>query len=231
MVLAVLGALAVLVALVVYVNQVAAETGDKVSVWKLVRDVEAGAVLSKDDVALDAVPLKYVGTDQVRNEADAVGKVALGDMKAGKYLYFSDFVLEADGNGTDVQTTFYADIESGVAGQIQAGSRVDVLFVNTAAPQSSEASSCIAEVALENVEVVNVGEAQKTQGKSNDTVAQYPVTFSLSVSDAATVQLANVLSNEHFRPFLLLRSVGDESSHSIDNDAVIRKLKAAGMCP
>ncbi|WP_050670802.1 Flp pilus assembly protein CpaB [Luteipulveratus halotolerans] len=210
LVVAALGAIAVFVSVLSFVSSVNARAGDFTSIVVLSRDVKAYEAIGPEDVELREIPQKWMSDTAIQDARDVVGLVPTTNTKAGTYAQSGMFVPRpgiADGHR---EIAVMVDAETGVAGKVKSGDRVDIIATFEQKDQGSRATS---QLWAQDVLVIDVGLPETVKKESDDggfsEGKAIPVTFALSTKDALRVAYAESFS---VKVRLALRAQQDESS-------------------
>jgi pilus assembly protein CpaB len=177
--LAVIGAVMVFVSVSQYVADVRSEVGDKIPVLRLVQPLEANQALAAAEVEQIMVPRRWVSDKVLPVEFDPTGLVAAVRIPEGVYLQEGMFKPESQIDPGEREIAILVDAETGVAGKIVAGDRVDIWATF---PAEDEVDACSAVVAP-RAKIIDVG--LPTTAPTSTTQGQFveqevvPVTFSL----------------------------------------------------
>jgi pilus assembly protein CpaB len=176
-----------------YANAVAPKVEPHVSVVVAARDMPLGTLLHKSDIKLADYPQRNVPKGAVFQAADAVNRVLLVAMSSSEPVLNSKLsattsvegissTIEAGLRAVSVQITDF----TGVAGLVQPGSRVDVLFTRP----GSMAEATTATI-LQNVKVLSTGRLIPAGQTVDPRAPKIPVvTLVLAPEDAQKLELA-----------------------------------------
>ena len=205
----VLGAVVTFGAVFNYVQSVSSQVGPRTTVLELSKDVTELQEITAADVSAVRVPERWAPKDAVHDLSDVQGEVAAASYRRGAVLQTS--MLQDPPQLTEGyrEVTIMVDAETGVAGRIASGSRVDV--VSTLQDPGTEQQS--AHVIIQNALITNVGVATTVEDENSSgdfTEAQaVPVTFALTPDDSLKLAYAESFSK---KVRLLLRRDGDNGS-------------------
>lgn len=147
-----------------YLNRLEREIGEKKEVVVAAEDIPARTLIEEGMLRIETLPVKYARSSYLRDIGDAVGRVAMVQLREGDILRGDD-VLEARvrvGAGAALESelasqmravTIAVDQVTGVGGALVPGSRVDIV-VSYAEGENNQTI-----VLLENKEVLAVGGA------------------------------------------------------------------------
>ena len=206
----VLGAVVTFVAMFSYVQSISSQVGPMTTVLKLSQQVTELKEVTAADVVTEQVPKRWVPDDAIHDVNDIKGKVAAATLNKGAVLQTSmlqDPPQLAEGYR---EVSIMIDAETGVAGKVTPGSRVDVVSTvedpNTAAQQ--------AQIIIQNALITEVGVTTKVQDKDengnfSEEKDSVPVTFSLTPEQSLKLAYAESFSK---KVRLLLRRDGDQGT-------------------
>lgn len=208
-VVAALGALAVFVSVLSFVSSVNARAGNFVPVVALAEDLEAYQPVGPEDVELRQVPQKWLSSGAIQDARDVVGLVPVNDYSAGTFAERGMFIDRPGIRRGNREVAILVDAETGVAGKVRSGDRVDIIATFEGRDGRPGTSSIWAENAL----VIDVGlpeqvEKQGEGGAFSEGKA-VPVTFALPTATALKVAYAESFA---VKVRLALRARNDESS-------------------
>ena len=207
----VLGAIVTFVAVFNYVQSVSSQVGPKTTVLELSKDVTELQEITAEDVTAVDVPERWVPKDAVHSLSDFEGKVTASSYSKGAVLQTS--MLQDPPQLTEGyrEVTIMVDAETGVAGKITSGSRVDV--VSTIEDPNTKQQT--AQVIIQNALITDVGVATQVEDESASgdfTKSEaVPVTFALTPDESLKLAYAESFSK---KVRLLLRREGDDGSVS-----------------
>ena len=206
----VLGAVVTFGAVFNYVQSVSSQVGPRTTVLELSKDVTELQEITAADVTAVQVPERWAPKDAVHDLSDVQGEVAAASYRRGAVLQTS--MLQDPPQLTEGyrEVTIMVDAETGVAGRIASGSRVDV--VSTLQDPGTDQQS--AHVIIQNALITEVGVTTKVQDKDengnfSEEKDSVPVTFSLTPEQSLKLAYAESFST---KVRLLLRRDGDQGS-------------------
>ncbi len=209
LVLTSIGAIAVFLAVVVFVADVNSKVGSLAKAYQLTQDVAAYQPIEPDMLEEVELPERWISETAIRSLDETTGLVAAADMPTGSLLQ-SGMLIERPGVQPGFrEVAIVVDAETGVAGKVAPGDHVDIL-ATTAATDLEPARS---EIWVSNALVLEVGVAQEVEG--SDAAGNFesqrgvPVTFALTSDDA--LRLAYVESFS-VKLRLALRGAGDDTT-------------------
>lgn len=171
-----------------YVSDVQADVGPRMEVVVLDRAVEPFTPLTEDDLEIAEVPERWAPERAITSPAGAIGLVASSGLDEGAYLT-EDILGPPPLLAPDQrEIAILIDAETGVAGKVRPGSRVDIVATFGADEQSVSLGGGRAEIIVSNAQVIDVGELQVESDEETFQQRQVvPVTFALSVTQALTL--------------------------------------------
>ena len=212
----ILGAVVTFVAVFSYVQSVSSQVGPMTTVLKLSQQVTELKEITAEDVVTEQVPKRWVPDDAVHDIKDVQGKVTAATYSKGAVLQSS--MLQ--------DPPQLIDAETGVAGKVTPGSRVDI--VATFEDPNSKAQK--AEIIIENALITEVGVVTKVQEKDEDgnfseEKDSLPVTFSLTPEQSLKLAYSESYST---KVRLLLRRDGDQGGAKTQEYSVNNGTPAQG---
>ena len=205
--LSVLGGIAVFASVLSFVGDVNAKVGPLTSVVEVTEPARAFEPITADMLVLREVPQRWLPEGALTDARDVVGLVSATDLPAGTYAQRGMFVPRPGIAPGFREVAILVDAETGVAGKVASGDRVDIL--TTAEGERREGRQ--AQVWVENALVIDVGVPEEVQLREGDGFEQgraVPVTFALPVPDALRVAFAESFA---VKVRLALRGGGDQS--------------------
>ena len=207
----VLGAIVTFIAVFNYVQSVSSQVGPKTTVLELSKDVNELQGVTAADVTATQVPERWAPKNAVHDLSEVQGKVTASSYSKGAVLQTS--MLQDPPQLTEGyrEVTIMVDAETGVAGKVASGSRVDV--VSTLQDPNNKQQT--AQVIIQNALITDVGVATKVEDESDSgdfkESEAVPVTFALTPDESLTLAYAESFSK---KVRLMLRREGDNSSIS-----------------
>lgn len=208
---AIVGAVAVFFAVLSFVSDVNAKVGQLVTVVALKQDVPAYQQVQPQDLELVSVPRRWLPDSALLDAKDVVGLVSPTALPKGTYAQQGMFVNRPGVQNGYREVAILVDAETGVAGKVRPGDRVDMLVTMGGREQGGGAER--AQVWVTNALVINVGlvetvDRQNAQGNLGEGKA-VPVTFALPIRDALKVAYAESFA---VKVRLALRGGGDDTA-------------------
>ena len=205
----VLGAIVTFIAVFNYVQSVSSQVGPKTTVLELSKDVNELQGVTAADVTATQVPERWAPKNAVHDLSEVQGKVTASSYSKGAVLQTS--MLQDPPQLTEGyrEVTIMVDAETGGAGKVASGSRVDV--VSTLQDPNNKQQT--AQVIIQNALITDVGVATKVEDESDSgdfkESEAVPVTFALTPDDSLKLAYAESFSK---KVRLLLRRDGDNGS-------------------
>jgi len=187
-----LGLLGVFVLVAGYVADVREEVDPKVRLLALAKPVKANQAVTDDMLTTVEMPRRWAPATAVRDPAEAIGLVAGSDLTARSLLQEGMLVAPPELAPGEREVAILVDAETGVAGKIGPGKRVDIVATFPA----SERKAAQARVVVPAARIVEVGQvrlqgAETLREQQNADPGQVvPVTFALSPEEVLIVNYA-----------------------------------------
>ncbi len=202
-------AIGVVVGLASYTSSVNAQVGDRVAVLQLNRDIPAYAPITANSFRVREVPRRWVGPEPVRSPDDLTGRIAAVALRNGTYLDTSMLRPELELTAGQREVAILIDAETGVAGKIQRGDRVDILatFAGDDRNRVNEARVIVSRALV--LDVGELGHESKSDGSGGvSTEDVVPVTFALSEQESMAITYAESFATK----VRLARTAPDDNS-------------------
>lgn len=199
--LAGVGALALVLGLGAYIADVQEQLGPMATQLRLTEDVAYLEPIESDMVEEVEIPERWLSSQAVSSSDGLVGMVAATDLTDGAMLQESALREPPTIRNGEREVAILIDPETGVGGKIQAGDIVDV-YATYGATKVGEGEQerdvpPRAEVVLEKVHVVAVSAAlQVEDGEDFGREQAVPVTFALDSRQALRLAYAESFANE-----------------------------------
>ncbi|MCQ4082251.1 Flp pilus assembly protein CpaB [Streptomyces sp. RB6PN25] len=200
------------------VANVESQVGPKVTAYRLTQDVPAYKALSADQVERIEIPQRWRPSTAVTDLSQLQGKIAATGLKRGSLLQTDMIDDKPQLAPGQMEIAIMIDGETGVAGQITPGSRVNI-FATFASANNNGPD--VSKIIVEDAQVMDVGQAKATSavgggdnssdqsGNGSTTTQEVPITFALDAADAQRVAYAESFAR-HVR--LALIAPGDTST-------------------
>lgn len=207
---AVLGAFAVFFAVLSYVNDIESQIGDRVDAWVVSKDVPAYTTVTEENLEQVEIPKRWIPDGAVRDLSVLVGTVSAADLTKGTLLQQSSLVPSPNLQTGQREVAMLIDADSGVAGKVRSGDRVDV-WANFSLDAASVGSGR-AKVIAQDMLVLDVGIQTSAQRVSSAGALMesevVPVTFAAAESQVKALIYAKTFSSG---TTLTLRPPGDST--------------------
>lgn len=218
-------AVAVFAGVLSYVRTVSTQVGPMTTVLQLNRAVEAQEPVEPAMLEEVEIPERWAPESAVRDKADVEGLVAATAYRRGAMVQAGMLVERPIVEPGFREVAVIVNAETGVAGKVRPGDRVDVI----ATMRASEGSKNLARIWVSNVLVVEVG-IPTTVAEPDDIAPSrgLPVTFALNTEDALTLAYVETFS-EKMR--IALRGAGDEKEIPLEErtfNGTVPKKKQEG---
>ena len=201
-------AAAALAGVVAVVRDARSQVGPKVTAYEVTRDVPAYTALTSSQVRRISVPERWLPDSAIRRPEEFQGKIAAVPLTKGSLLQSEMVAARPDLKPGQMEIAIMIDAETGVAGKITPGARVNI-FATFAGRKDTDPD--VSRIIVANAQVIDVGEI-KAFDKSDDAqrVSEQgvPITFALGAEDAQRVAYAESFAR-HVR--LALVAPGDTS--------------------
>ena len=229
MIVAALGAIAVFLGVVTYVQSVSADVGPKSTVYVAKEDIARFQPISLDDVETQEVPDKFITPQMVTTKEQLAGQKASTAIQQGSTLQTD--MLEAASSLEDGQREISVNFDAalGINGRVAPGDTVDVIAAfakrldNDQGAENYKRADIpynVAGVLVRNARVVSVGQPTDPNaevGAADQTgaeVSQVPVTFAVSVDEASRLAYGEAFAVS----MRLMRSGNNETGSQISDE-------------
>ncbi|MFE5029717.1 Flp pilus assembly protein CpaB [Streptomyces sp. NPDC056656] len=206
------------------IRDVNSKVGPEVAAYRLKDDVAPYKELTADRFEKVEMPERWLSKTAVTSLSQIRGKIAVTTLKKGSLLQTDMIVARPRLRDGQQEIAIMIDAETGVAGKITPGSKVNIYATFKAANEKARDQS---KVIVENAEVMDVGKLTPIdeQGGDNGRRRQgeaVPITFALDPADAQRVAYAESFAT-HVR-LALVAAGGDaavppgDRSYTLDED-------------
>ncbi|MFC3995335.1 Flp pilus assembly protein CpaB [Nocardiopsis sediminis] len=199
MIVAGIGALAVFFTVVSYVNTLNNELGTYRTALRLTQDVAPYQPITEEMVETYEVPARFFDEETFISDLDQVLEQQPGSQAVSSTYIAENSILQSsmvipapELEAGEREIAIMVDAETGVAGKVRQGSRVDIYATFPASDEGSE--SCATRV-LTDVEVLEVGQVGSDVNENGTQSAVVPVTFRLSAQDTLALTYAESFSS------------------------------------
>lgn len=203
LIVASLGALALILALASYISNVEEQLGPMATQLRLTEDIAYLEEIPAEAVEVVEVPKLWLSEESIGSTDALAGRVAATNLTAGTALQVSSLTDEPTITVGEREVAILVDAETGVGGKIQPGDIVDVYatYGQTELIDGETATRTPprAEVVLEQVRIVAVSEALQNPGQGGENIDSgqaVPVTFALSGSQVLRLAYAESFASE-----------------------------------
>lgn len=216
LIVSVLCALAAFAGVLALIRDVESKVGPETTAYKLKADVPAYRALSGEQFEKVSMPERWLPRTAVTDLDSVRDKVAANRLRKGSLLQRDMMAERPELKPGEQEIAIMIDAETGVAGKINPGSRVNMFATFEGEQQSGGKgrSPSQSKVIVSGAKVIDVGELtpfkedgddERTRQREADGV---PITFALSSADAQRVAYAESFA-EHVR--LALVAPGDST--------------------
>ncbi|BBA99768.1 hypothetical protein RVR_6531 [Actinacidiphila reveromycinica] len=206
LVVSVVCAVAAFAGVLAVVSNARSQVGQKVTAYELSADVPAYTALDSSKVHRISMPKRWLPDTAVRDLGEFQGKIAAVPLKKGSLLESDMVAARPELKPGQMEIAIMIDAETGVAGKITPGARVNI-FATFAGRKDTDPD--VSKIIVANASVLDVGQI-KAFDKSEDaqrlSEEGVPITFALDAEDAQRVAYAESFA-EHVR--LALVAPGD----------------------
>ncbi|MEC3996694.1 Flp pilus assembly protein CpaB [Actinacidiphila sp. DG2A-62] len=206
LVVSVLCAAAALAGVIAVVSDARSQVGPKVTAYELSADVPAYTALTAGKVHRISVPERWLPDTAIRDTGQFQGKIAAVPLKKGSLLQSDMVAARPELKPGQMEIAIMIDAETGVAGKITPGARVNI-FATFAGKRDSDPD--VSKIIVSGAQVIDVGEIKafdKNQDAQRLSDQGVPITFALDAADAQRVAYAESFAR-HVR--LALVAPGD----------------------
>ncbi|MEU1615778.1 Flp pilus assembly protein CpaB [Streptomyces sp. NPDC005722] len=211
LVVSALCALAAFAGVVTVIGDARSQVGPKVTAYRLAADVPAYEAVGRAQLQEVRIPERWLPATAVRDLGRLAGKIAAVPLHRGSLLQ-TDMVAERPAlQAGQMEIAIMIDAETGVAGKITPGARVNIFA--TFAPRADDDPE-VSKIIVAGARVIDVGELKAFDtGSDNRRVSSQgvPITFALGAADAQRVAFAESFAR-HVR--LALVAPGDATAPS-----------------
>jgi pilus assembly protein CpaB len=235
LVVSVICAVAAFAGVLAVVDNARTQVGSKVTAYELSADVPAYTALDSSKVHRISVPKRWLPDTAVRDLGEFQGKIAAVPLKKGSLLQSDMVAARPELKAGQMEIAIMIDAETGVAGKITPGARVNI-FATFAGRQDTDPD--VSKIIVSGAQVIDVGEIKAFDtNQNNQQVSEQgvPITFALGAEDAQRVAYAESFA-EHVR--LALVAPGDTApppagsrSYTLAGDTAAGAAAAGGGRP
>lgn len=157
------GLLGVFLLIANYVTNVSKQVGPKTQILVLIKQVPAYQQITTAELGLITVPAKWAPTNALTEPSQAVGLISTTPLQSGTDLQSSMLTSLPTVPPNNQEIAFTIDAESGVAGQLEPGSLVDVVATYGQGGRNGKGYS---EFVAREIRVLNVSQVTGSNGSS-----------------------------------------------------------------
>jgi pilus assembly protein CpaB len=216
LVITALGAIAVFLAVVVYVGDVSSRVGPMTQALRLKQDLAAYQPVEPDMFETVELPERWLPEHALQDLAQVEGLVAATNLPQGSTLQEGMLVQRPGVQPGFREVAIVVDAETGVAGKVSPGNHVDIIATTAGAEGTPPRS----EIWVSNALVLEVGlprDVESSDSAGNFEASQgVPVTFALTSDDALRLAYA-----ESFSVKLRLALRGDGDDQVVPDDDLV----------
>lgn len=223
LVLSVLCAFGAFAGVLSVISDVESKVGPETTAYELNRDVPAYQALTSAQFKSIRVPKRWVPDTAISDLHDVTGMVAATNLKKGSLMQAEMAAKRPELQPGQLEIAIMIDAETGVAGKINPGARVNIFA--TFGAETAKDRQPSSRIIVSGAQVIDVGEI-KAFDQNTDQARQaregVPITFALSPLDAQRVAYAESFAT-HVR-LALLAPGGDtslkqgERTYTLDQD-------------
>lgn len=215
-----LGVFAFLVA-ASYTARVNSQVGDKVTVFKVDKDLPALSEIGRGDVRAVTIPRRWVGAG-VFTDSSFVGRKTFVPLSSGSFVDNASLIPVQEISKGEREIAINVDAESGVAGRIQPG---DFVNVNVTMEEKSGGEDLrFASVLIQRARVISIGGSKSRSDAKGNLDEVIPVTFALSEADSLKLLYAESFGTTVRLSKLPVDDVTPESTKPFSSNDVIKEF-------
>lgn len=211
LVVSVLCAAAAFAGVLAVIGDARSQVGPKVTAYRLTKDVPAYETVTRAQLQAVRIPERWLPATAVRALSEVNGKIAATSLKRGSLLQTDMVAARPELQAGQMEIAIMIDAETGVAGKITPGSRVNI-FATFAPRKTSDPE--VSKIIVSGARVIDVGEIKAFDTDTDSSRASsrgVPITFALDAENAQRVAFAESFAR-HVR--LALVAPGDDSTPS-----------------
>ncbi|MBP0460975.1 Flp pilus assembly protein CpaB [Streptomyces montanisoli] len=202
----VLCAVAAFAGVLIVIGDVDSKVGPEVTAYELGQDVAPYTPLRRDQFTKVTMPKRWLSPTAVTDLSQVDGKIAVTRLDKGSLLQ-NDMIVPKPALGPgEEEIAIMIDAETGVAGKITPGSRVNIFATFAGDGKNGKADTNQSRIIVSGARVIDVGSITALQPKSDNRATgpeqAVPITFALTAKDAQRVAYAESFA-EHVRLALL----------------------------
>src|SRR5579884_13534 len=162
------GLLGVFLLIANYVSNVSKQVGPKTQILVLIRTLPPYQAVTASDLGEITVPVKWAPTNALSEPSQAINLISNTQLQSGTELQAGMLTQEPTLQPGYQEAAFTIDAETGVAGQIEPGSLVDVVAVYGSGAGNQKG---YAEFVARDLRVLNVGQVAGSNTSAPITLA------------------------------------------------------------
>jgi Flp pilus assembly protein CpaB len=202
------GALAVFFTVLTYVGNVSAQVGELRPVLRLSKAAKAYDPITPDMLTVERIPRRWAPQAALGDPSEAVGMVAAADLPAGSLVQQGMLVTRPGVQRGYREVAILVDAETGVAGKVASGDRVDIIMTTEDDKQRRSAAYLVTNALVIDVGVPAELAKDDRRGEFTKVTQAVPVTFALPLADALRLSYAESFA---VKLRLALRGGGDDA--------------------
>lgn len=205
------------------IGDVNSKVGPEVTAYELASDIPPYTKLNSASFKKVAMPKRWLSGTAVTDLSQIDGKIAVTTLRKGSLLQSDMIVDQPELKPGQQEIAIMIDAETGVAGKITPGSRVNIFATFDAQQDKGKAES---RLIVPGARVLDVGKITALEPQRDDQRGEpseaVPITFALDTADAQRVAYAESFA-EHVR-LALVAPGGDDTvapgdrSYTLDED-------------
>lgn len=174
------GLLGVFLLIANYVSNVSKQVGPKTQILVLIKSLPAYQPVTASDLGEITVPAKWAPTNALTEPSEALTLISTTQLQSGTELQGGMLTQQPTLQPGNQEAAFTIDAETGVAGQLQPGSMVDVVAVYGSGGHTGKG---YAQFVARDIRVLNVGQLTGSSGTA-------PITLSLTPQQSLAISYA-----------------------------------------
>lgn len=174
------GLLGVFLLIANYVANVSKQVGPKTQILVLIKSLPAYQPVTASDLGEITVPAKWAPTNALTEPSEALTLISTTPLQSGTELQGGMLTQQPTLQPGNQEAAFTIDAETGVAGQLQPGSLVDVVAVYGSGGRTGKG---YAQFVARDIRVLNVGQLTGSSSSA-------PITLSLTPQQSLAISYA-----------------------------------------
>jgi pilus assembly protein CpaB len=174
------GLLGVFLLIANYVASVSKQVGPKTQILVLIKTLPAYQAVTAADLGEITVPTKWAPTNALTQPSEAIGLISNTQLQSGTDLQSTMLTQQPTVQPPNQEAAFTIDADTGVAGQIEPNSLVDVVAVYGSAGGTGKGYAAFV---ARDIRVVNVGQLTGSSSSA-------PITLSVTPEQALAISYA-----------------------------------------